>query len=174
MLKVLLEHHLLHCIPRTKVAGWSVSSAIVEEIPKIAVSSILIAQISGLHLPKQLLENKKKAGGSDKLEISGVSIADNESSGPDLCRRFLDRGASAHCFQSSVQFVPGSLTSCAPRVIALGDEEYCCCKSGWRRLTEFRECQLASDRCTACCRDEIQCCVLRSTCGQRHRVSILK
>ena len=88
------------------------------------------------HLPKQLLEklsassvhanaamqNKKKAGGSEKFEIAGMSIADNESSGPDLCPTFLDSGASAHCFQSSVQFVPGSLTSCAPRVIALADK----------------------------------------------------
>ena len=68
------------------------------------------------------MQNKKKVGGSDKLEIAGVSIADNPSSGPDLCPTFLDRGASAHCFQSSVQFVPGSLTSCAPCVIALADK----------------------------------------------------
>ena len=73
------------------------------------------------------MQNKKKVGGSDKLEIeielAGVSIADiNQSSGPDLCPTFLDRGASAHCCQSSVQFVPGSLTSCAPCVIALADK----------------------------------------------------
>ena len=88
------------------------------------------------HPPKQLLEkrsassvhanaalqNKKKAGGFEKLEIAGMSITGNESSGPDPCPTFLDSGASAHCFQSSVQFVPGSLISCAPRVIALADK----------------------------------------------------